>query len=320
MNSFFLAWADFSAILNAANTNFELQLRRRSSELRVTNETKKNSKEQNPAEDELPEMSLDELDNLLAEEDPSFAGEFSKIKDEKFEADLFAEDFAEIDSPPGKNRSRISTFLNNRKTNFIAAVKGIVPYILSNISGFFSALFGSIGSFFKMSLKQKAIILVAVALSALTIVLVFRGLKGSLLPNFELKFLTSFAEVADRSFKINEGDSFEDFDNPLRHPDFVVLIERLVVNLRPSETNESPMGMFEFYVEASSQEGAIEVNERQKEVRDLMARTLEVTSYDDLATAEGKEKAKLNLRRELNSILTQGRVRRVFFKTIILKP
>ncbi len=271
-------------------------------------------------------MSLEQLDSLLAEEDPSFAKEFAAIKTEKFEANIDVEDFDGVDTIAPENSGvvaksgRLRQFIHNRKVNFIAAVKGIGPFILSLISGFFGKIFGSIGAFFKMPLKQKGIVLLAVGLTALLVVLILRGTGGSVLPNFELKFLTSFSEVADRSFKIEKDESFEDFDNPLRHPDFVVLIERLVVNLRPSELSESPMGMFEFYVEASTQEGAIEINERQKEIRDLMARTLEVATHADLAGAEGKDKMKLNLRRELNTLLTKGRVRRVYFKTIILKP
>lgn len=284
-----------------------------------------NSKEIPPAADE-PEISLEQLDSLLAEEDPSFANEFAAIKTEKFEADLDVEDFDGVDSVASENSTpsaksgRLAQFFHNRKVNLTAAIKGLIPFILGLISGFFGKLFGSIGAFFKMPLKQKGIVLLAVGLSAALVILVLKGMGGSVLPNFELKFLSSFADVADRSFKIQKDETFEDFDNPLRHPDFVVLIERLVVNLRPSDFSETPMGMFEFYIEASTQEGAIEINERQKEIRDLMARTLEVATHADLATAEGKDKMKLNLRRELNTLLTQGRVRRVFFKTIILKP
>ena len=296
----------------------------------MTDETKNQNSKDNSPEAEEPEMSLEDLDSLLAEEDPSFASEFSQIKSEKFDADLDVEDFDAVDAslapaptptpPSPAANSRIGEFVQNRKTNLVANVKGAIPFLLSLVGKIFGRLFGSINYFFRMPLKQKAIVLLVIGLSGLVIVLLMRGLGGSLLPNFELKFLTSLGDVADRSFKIEKGESFEDFDNPLRHPDFVVLVERLVVNLRPSESSESPMGMFEFYVEASTQEGAIEINERQKEIRDLMARTLEGATHGELATSEGKDKMKLTLRRELNTLLTQGRVRRVFFKTIILKP
>ena len=292
----------------------------------MTNETKDPNSKEIPPEAEEPEISLEQLDNLLAEEDPSFANEFAAIKTEKFEADIDVEDFDSVDSiapeiaGESAKTSRVRQFIQNRKDNFLAAVKSLIPFLLGLISGLFKKVFGSIGAFFKMPRKQKGIVLLAVGLTAMLVALILRGFGGSVLPNFELKFLTSFGDVADRSFKIEKDESFEDFDNPLRHPDFVVLIERLVVNLRPSDFSENPMGMFEFYVEASTQEGAIEINERQKEIRDLMARTLEVATHAELASADGKDKMKTNLRKELNTLLTQGRVRRVYFKTIILKP
>jgi flagellar basal body-associated protein FliL len=145
-------------------------------------------------------------------------------------------------------------------------------------------------------------------------------LRGNFLPSFETNFLTSFAKVADSSYTYEKSDSMEDFDSPLRHPEYVVSTDKLVVNLSSRNPGHHAMGLFEFFIEAGTQEAAIELNDRQKEVVDILGRSLERMNYEDLTTADGKTKAKVMLRKEVNTILTKGRVRKVFFKTIVLKP
>jgi flagellar basal body-associated protein FliL len=43
-------------------------------------------------------------------------------------------------------------------------------------------------------------------------------------------------------------------------------------------------------------------------------------TYDQLSTPEGKQRAKITLRQNLNKTLNHGRVRRVLFDIVILKP
>lgn len=293
----------------------------------MSEQTKDPSKNGAPTpapEVEEKEITLEELDSLLAQEDPSFNNEFAVLRSEKFEVDIEVENFSGVDkaieSSAAAPTQNPDVNLKDFKSNPLKVLKEVGNYLIWIVSGVFGTIFGSITGFFGLSRQKKLIVLSVVALAIGAFLLIQKAFTGSLLPSFELKFMTSIKPLADRSFKIEPGEQMEDFDNPLRHPDFVVLIERLVVNLKSSNASENPMGMFEFYIEASSQEGAIEVNERQKEIRDLMARTLEQASYEDLASSEGKDRMKLTLRREINTLLTEGRARRVFFKTILLKP
>ena len=58
----------------------------------------------------------------------------------------------------------------------------------------------------------------------------------------------------------------------------------------------------------------------EAEARDAISTTRLQMSYDELSTEAGKSKLKVVLRKNLNEVLSTGRVRRVYFKSIIVKP
>jgi flagellar basal body-associated protein FliL len=140
------------------------------------------------------------------------------------------------------------------------------------------------------------------------------------MPKFESQFLRSFADIADAKFTYNKGDPMEDFNNPLLHPEHVVLIERIVANLKPPGDGSNPMALIDVYIEVGTQEAAVELKDRESEVRDVVGRTLEAMPYDELVNAQGKSRFKIVLRKNLNEFLTKGRARRIYFKSIVLKP
>ena len=80
------------------------------------------------------------------------------------------------------------------------------------------------------------------------------------------------------------------------------------------------MGAFEFFIEGNSPDVMVEIKDREYEVKDLFQRNSEEMNFDQLETVEGKQLLLEKLRRDVNRILTKGRVRKVFFKTVILKP
>lgn len=171
--------------------------------------------------------------------------------------------------------------------------------------------------------QQKLSIFMAAAVLIALIFVVARIVQGNLLPKTEREWIASFEEKADGVFTYDRNDPFEDFNDPILHPEFVVVIERVIVNLaRTKEADEgaNPMAAFEFYIQTDNQQSAIEVKDRNVEVRDVLARAVERMTYPELATEEGKQKLKLILRKDLNTIMTKGRVRRVYFKTIVLNP
>jgi flagellar basal body-associated protein FliL len=170
---------------------------------------------------------------------------------------------------------------------------------------------------------QRFSILLAFAFVGALILVVAKMYQGKLLPKTEREWIASFEEKADGVFTYERTDPFEDFNDPILHPEFVVVIERVIVNLArtpEAEEGSNPMAAFEFYIQTDNQESAIEVKDRNIEIRDVLARAVERMTYPELATEDGKQKLKLVLRKDLNLIMTKGRVRRVFLKTIVLNP
>ena len=80
------------------------------------------------------------------------------------------------------------------------------------------------------------------------------------------------------------------------------------------------MGRFEFYIEGANQEVAVEVKRREVEVLDLIQRVIEGYSFSDLNGTSGKQRLKEHIRQELNTLVTRGRIKKVFFKTITVQP
>ncbi len=171
--------------------------------------------------------------------------------------------------------------------------------------------------------QQRLSIVLAIAVISALLFVILKMTQGRLLPKTEREWIASFDEKADGVFTYERTDPFEDFNDPILHPEFVVVIDRVIVNLArtpEAEIGSNPMAAFEFYIQTDNQDSAIEVKDRNVAVRDVLARAVERMTYPELATEEGKQKLKLILRKDLNQIMTKGRVRRVYLKTIVLNP
>lgn len=176
-------------------------------------------------------------------------------------------------------------------------------------------------AWFRAQSRQSKILMVAVLLLAVATVAMARlAIRGGFLPTLEKEFLRSFADDADARFTYGEDEKWQDLNDPLLHPEHIVLIERLIVNLRNPGDGTNPMALLDLYIEAGSQDAAVEIKARDAEVRDMVLRTMEQMTYDELITESGKTKLKVFLRKNLNETITQGRIRRLFFKSIVVKP
>lgn len=144
--------------------------------------------------------------------------------------------------------------------------------------------------------------------------------KGIVPTNFEL-FIPSMERYATEVVIYDPKTETEPFYENLRAAGQIVLMPKMLVNLRPSKNSgPNPMAAFEFFLEGMSPEVAVEVKDREIEVRDRSARALEEFSFDLAESAEGKKQICDKLRRELNVILQRGKIKRVWIKTIVLKP
>ncbi|MBK9293161.1 MAG: flagellar basal body-associated FliL family protein [Oligoflexia bacterium] len=123
-------------------------------------------------------------------------------------------------------------------------------------------------------------------------------------------FLKTFDEVAQTKTEIQpptqEGKEI---------PENVIRLSRVVSNLRAQSKRRSPMAAVELYIQTTEREAAIEIKLREKEVKDIIARTLEQFSYTELDSLEGKDKLKLKLSLAINKILNNGRIKEIYFNS-----
>ncbi len=310
----------------------------------------------NPAPLHAEQLSHDKIDELLLEESPELALEMAAIREVATSKEVAAKDDIEIKPLEQEDAAsrlalegkikltfrqrirfqllRLIGILKSTKELAKRAVhdsKGLIRELL--IRSKVALLSGltnrreEIAKVFKWlrsrSGAQKFSLLASVLALAGLCFIAMNTLNGTLLPKTEKVWIASFADVADGDFKYEANGEFEDFNDPLLHPEFVISIERIVVNLaRTLDASESanPMAAFELYLQTDNQEAAVELKDRAVEIKDSLSRTVERMSYPDLVGEDGKAKLKLLIRRDLNQVLTRGKVRRVFFKTIVLNP
>lgn len=131
--------------------------------------------------------------------------------------------------------------------------------------------------------------------------------------------INNLVDMADSIHPISEEEG-EDLDSPMKHPEYVVLLETIVSTLKAPSIKKNPMARVELYIEASNQMAATEIKDREIEIRDMISRILEQLTFEELETTAGKLRLKVLVRREANKILNKGRVRRIFFKTFVIHP
>lgn len=297
-----------------------------------------------------------QIDGLLAEEDPEFSSAMQELKSQSIDSEGVDVDDSDIDRvvedskleiarsktlkgrliwPFKKSMYLIRTFgswlLNSVDQGWNWWTDTVLPWIkkLSKMATEWTKQKAvqakgssqNLLTTFKSMPRSSKLLVVSVGVLGLLLVIVLRALlSGPLLPRIGSGYLFSFTPIADARYEFNPLGSTETFDNPLLHPEHVVLIERMILSLRRTRENASPMGFLEIYVEVSNRETAIEVKDREGEARDIVSRVVEQMTYDELISPRGKNKMKTTLRKSLNDFVTKGRVRRVYIKTIVLKP
>jgi flagellar basal body-associated protein FliL len=180
-------------------------------------------------------------------------------------------------------------------------------------------------SFFKFTKKlgwKAKLILIFLILSTFVVGYVIYFMFRIGLPIKEKDiFLNSLQEVATEvaTYDLKEGQEF--FFDSIRASQNIMYLPKQVVNLKPSPgSGRNPMAAFEVYLEGNSPEVLIEIKDREAEVKDVIQRTAEKEIFESLETIEGKKLFLEKLQREVNSVLTMGRLRKVYFKTFISKP
>lgn len=145
------------------------------------------------------------------------------------------------------------------------------------------------------------------------------GLKKNFLD--QKLFMTSFADwggtVRDYN-PLNETETF--YDNP-KFSKNIMTLSKMFINVKPSESSgPNPMLAIELNVEGLSADAIIELKDREAEFKDLLLRSSEEKTYDELVTSKGKQDLCDQFRQLINSRLTRGQVRKVLLNSFIIKP
>ncbi len=297
------------------------------------------------------EQSVAAIDRVLEVEDPGFAAELKELKAAGAipETDIVLD--RDVDqilrnekverAAKGRKRLRLlfvirpwrkvikvlSTFKEIWPWMKLSAIPLLKAGVLAAVATVKKALFRMTGNlkagaaiFAKQSKQSKFLLLGVAVLAASAAVMTRIAINGSFLPTLEKDFVYSFAALADHEFTYGADEKWQDLNDPLLHPEHIVLLERLIVNLHSPGDGSNPMALLDLYIETGSQEAAVEIKDRDSAVRDLVLRTMEQMNYDELVTDAGKNKLKVFLRKNLNDMMSRGRIRRIFFKSIVLKP
>lgn len=215
-----------------------------------------------------------------------------------------------IDESPKEGRLSV---IMERIGDINAEVQGRFAGYVQDLPNPFEALRGLdvIGK-----LKITAILLLLVLLGV-----VIRYWGGQWLVIFKDSNVYSLTEKATEVIDLSPEEKFVEFDYDLLVPQYIVLLNRVVVNLKKSErSGANPMAAFNIFLHATNQETGVEIKERERELQDFVQRLTEDFSYDQLLTEGGKRKWKIVLKSEINMVLTKGKVKDIYFNTLLIKP
>jgi flagellar basal body-associated protein FliL len=300
------------------------------------------------------ELSMDELDGLLQQEDPTFQEQMSSLKKETVEV---SDDVAKlsVDAEPDVNddtekekqksklqntfgfllrpigkvqgwlrlrfralKNRMYIVFENLKHYFRHDFPEQVKFWISQVKTFVKSIKEQFAKFMALSKMQKFAILFGVVSVAGSLFLFTKVFNPGWLPHYQDPLVRSLAIGAPKVYSVEKKEDFQDFLLAFPEVEYFILIKRVIVNFRRDpESGPNPMGAFELYIGVDSQDTAIEVKDREREIIDTIQRTLEGFSHPEASTTVGKIKMKGQIRDRINEMLNQGRVFRVYFSTFL---
>jgi flagellar basal body-associated protein FliL len=197
--------------------------------------------------------------------------------------------------------------------------------VLKRIKTFFDFIFDHINeaqrNFRYLSVKLKTAFFAIALLILGTGFFIYRSLTHGVVPTGNNLFITSLEKVSTEVFDYNPETEVEPFYENLRVSTNFLLIPKMVVNLKKSEhSGSNPMAALEFFVEGMTPEAIIEIKDREVEVRDRMQRVVEEFTFDQVDSQEGKTQVSEKMKKEVNLLLTKGKVKKFWIKTALVKP
>jgi len=306
--------------------------------------------------DSIGEISLDEIDKILKEDDPEFASSLGEIQSVGVEGEIEIESSVmedggfseEVEVPrfqsllsrlPGDGKwkerflqllSQLSlhwgslrTSIKSRLTDLMLVSRNLPKEIYGYLKSVLIIVAGRIQSriraFLGLSAYQK-LMTFSLAILVLGMLFIFKlNLSGNWIPQVSEPPITNWADVADAEFEFDRSKDTEPFLRAFPQEEHAFLFPKMIVNLKRT-SGRNPMGAFEFYVIFDSQDAAVEAQMRKRELHDLLQRTVEEQTYEELDSNLGKLRLKDVVKRALNEVMTQGWAKEVLIKTFVLKP
>lgn len=302
-------------------------------------------------------LSIEKVDAIIHQQDPEFAKNLKQIEkissetapefnSEKFKFEMSFADELELWKRKTWFKRQVARFLPfipkyyykkkefkafvsfskvKLKNNTIYFFKHFKPITLGaiqrtkiKIKDFIKRIVDEVKSYSKY---KKIGLGVFILVAGFSVNIVYKLLTHKLIKVQKELFLLSLDEWAQEKYFYDANDPVEAFYDSTRMVQNILNLKKIWVNLKPSASSgPNPMAALEFFVEGTISDAVVEIKDRESEVGDLFLRTIEDMSYDEITSAEGKQALCDRLGKEVNNILTRGKVRHVYIKTAIIKP
>lgn len=281
-------------------------------------------------------MSPEELDRLISESDPEFKSRVDEIASAGAAADLNIE-LIDLDQLLADQEAKS---LKSKFRNAVRKIRGFVTGVKTSVWHWlredFVQLLKSAGQWLKARLgdmsealrrfgfkplKYRLTVIGFIVFSLVIIGVLWYGMTRGFVPQERPLFAKSMSEIALKAWDYEPATDREAFYDSFRTAQNIFVIQRMVVNLkRGPQSGRNPMAMAEIFIEGVSPDVIVEIKDREVEFKDALLRTMEDFSYDELISEGGKRHLADKLGREADRLATQGRVRRVYFRNLVLKP
>ncbi len=295
-----------------------------------------NSDEEAGTEENL--ISAEELDKIIQESDPEFSQSLAQViavspaqgqNIDPLDIDNIlkeeASSFFSIKALRRKTRSFFLQIFSSVKFFFQGGYKETIPILFNRGRQSVARMMGRISeaqsTFRYLSLKKKLMMLSLVLLSVFLLMFLYRSWTVGVIPQNSHLFVNSMEEWAAHVYTFPADEAQDNFYTSSRVKQNIMALRRAVVNLKPSATSgPNPMAFFEFFVEGNSADVVVELKDREYEVIDLVQRIMEDFTFNEIDTPEGKQLLLEKIRKEVNSLLTKGKIRKLYIKQAIVKP
>ncbi len=296
--------------------------------------------------------SLEEIDKLLELEDPNFNASLESIKKDAIENTTEIESLdVEVDETSALEQNNDKPSLKKKiigfvtkpflragewlKLRWVAIVNRVkllatqslhfvrhdlpdlLRYLLSQSKSVVLWLKLQVGRFLALKRSQKFALIGSVSAAVLALLLITKSMTGDWLPVWKNPLIRGLHEQASFVKQVESDKEYVEFFAMFPEVEFYLQLNRIVVNLKPSAGIPNPMGTFEFYLGLDANETAIEIKDREKEILDITQRTIEEFTYPEIMSPNTQKRIWARLRDNINEVLNQGRVQKVYVKTML---